>query len=144
MAREICIQMADKLGRFLAGDETLIAEIHANARSTLPVHCIMRAAVDSESSMRIVEKRKWDEMVMQHEHEKEMLDKQDEMKRRDHERAMEIKNVEHKHMLQAKDHDLEYIRQKIQLQKELNAVTPQMPTYAIWRVSNIKTANVPA
>ena len=48
--------MADKIGRFLAGDVTLIGEILANAQSPLAVHSIMREAVGTQDQGVAMEK----------------------------------------------------------------------------------------
>lgn len=46
-ADQLCLEMADRLSRFLAGDSELIDEIKANARSQSTVHRVMRAATST-------------------------------------------------------------------------------------------------
>ena len=47
-ARRLCLEMADKVGRYLAGDLKLIEEIKENARTIGGVHSIMQGAMNSQ------------------------------------------------------------------------------------------------
>ena len=62
-AERLCVEMADKIGRFLAGDETLVAEIRANAGSSLPVHQVMRTAMAVEDGASMAVERGSTEVV---------------------------------------------------------------------------------
>ena len=89
-AERLCLEMADKIGRFLAGDLKLIEEIRENASSMFGVHPVMRAAMNSQqlasqenvqiesaettpSEQRVARKRDLQEIQLLHEQEMQKL-----------------------------------------------------------------------
>ena len=65
VAKETRVKFADIIRRYMAGDTSLIQEIHANAESTSPIAELARASLDEEKQHKIAHKRKLEQIELE-------------------------------------------------------------------------------
>jgi len=65
VARETRAQFAGIIQRYMAGDETLIAEIQSNAESTAPIAELARVSLDEPTEYQLTHKRKLDQIQLE-------------------------------------------------------------------------------
>jgi hypothetical protein len=65
IARETRAQFAGIIQRYMAGDESLIAEIQSNAESSAPIAELARASLDEPTEYQITHKRKLDQLELE-------------------------------------------------------------------------------
>ena len=65
IARETRAQFAGIIQRYMAGDESLIAEIQSNAESSAPIAELARVSLDEPTEYQITHKRKLDQLELE-------------------------------------------------------------------------------
>ena len=65
VAKETRTQFVNIIKRYMAGDESLIHEIHANANSTSPIAELARASLDADKAYKLTHKRKLEELEIE-------------------------------------------------------------------------------
>ena len=65
VAKETRTKFADIITRYMAGDESLIHEIQANAESTSPIAELARASLDADKAYKLAHKRKLEELEIE-------------------------------------------------------------------------------
>ena len=65
VAKETRTQFVNIIKRYMAGDESLIHEIHANANSTSPIAELARASLDADKAYKLAHKRKLEELEIE-------------------------------------------------------------------------------
>ena len=65
VARETRTKFANIITRYMAGDESLIHEIQANAESTSPIAELARASLDADKAYKLAHKRKLEELEIE-------------------------------------------------------------------------------
>jgi hypothetical protein len=65
IAKETRAQFAGIIQRYLAGDESLIAEIQSNAESSAPIAELARASLDEATEYQLTHKRKLDQLELE-------------------------------------------------------------------------------
>jgi hypothetical protein len=65
IARETRAQFASIIQRYMAGDQSLIAEIQSNAESSVPITELARASLDESTEYQLTHKRKLDQLELE-------------------------------------------------------------------------------
>ena len=65
IAKESRTKFADIIKRYMAGDESLVKEIRANAESASPIAQLARASLDADNEYQITYKRKLDQLELE-------------------------------------------------------------------------------
>ena len=65
VAKETRAQFASIIQRYMAGDQSLIAEIQSNAESSVPITELARASLDESTEYQLTHKRKLDQLELE-------------------------------------------------------------------------------